>query len=306
MSTSTRFGDRDARPHPIRETSIRTVRLRFAALEAGDPGAPLALCLHGFPDSAWTWRHLLPALADRGYHGVAPFMRGYAPTELPSGGFGLGDLAADVLALEETCRGSVRSVCIGHDWGAAAVYAVLGRSADRWACAVTAAVPPMGDAALDSFSSAQLRRSWYSFLFQLPDVNVPERLASDDDLALIGSLWRDWSPGWHSLEDLARAKAALRPPGHLRAAISYYREVPTRAPAPDANREREIPGWAVPLLYLHGRNDGCIGVDVVEAVRLRLSSSVAVEVLEGAGHFPQLERPEAFRERVLEFLEAHA
>lgn len=306
MSSSTRFGDRGVPPHPIRETSIRTARLRFAALEAGDPGGPLALCLHGFPDSAWTWRHLLPALADRGYHGVAPFMRGYAPTELPSGGFGLRDLAADVLALEETCRGSGRSVCIGHDWGAAAVYAVLGQSADRWACAVAAAVPPTGDSPLDSFSLEQLRRSWYSFLFQLPDVSVPERIASDDDLALIGSLWRDWSPGWHSPEDLARAKAALRPPGHLRAAISYYREVPTRAPAPDANREREIPGWATSLLYLHGQDDGCIGADVVEAVRPRLSPSIPVEMIQDAGHFPQLERPEAFGERVLEFLESHA
>ncbi len=301
-----RSGDGGTPAHPIRETSIQTARLRFAAIEAGDPGGPLALCLHGFPDSAWTWRHLLPALADRGYHGVAPFMRGYAPTELPSGGFGLRDLAADVLALEETCRGSEKSVCIGHDWGAAAVYTVLGQSADRWACAVSVAVPPIGDDALDSFSLEQLRRSWYSFLFQLPDLKVPEQIASNDDLALIGSLWRDWSPGWHSPEDLARAKAALRPAGHLRAAISYYREAPTRAPAQDANREREIPGWATPLLYLHGSNDGCIGTDVVEAVRPRLSPSIRVETLQDAGHFPQLERPAAFCERVLEFLEAHA
>ena len=42
---------------------------------------PLALCLHGFPDSAWTWRHLLPALADAGFRAVTPSMRGYAPTE---------------------------------------------------------------------------------------------------------------------------------------------------------------------------------------------------------------------------------
>ena len=56
--------------------------LEFAALAIGD--GPLALCLHGYPDSAWTWRHLLPELAAQGYRAVAPFNRGYAPTQIPS------------------------------------------------------------------------------------------------------------------------------------------------------------------------------------------------------------------------------
>ena len=56
----------------------RPTAIDFAYLEAG--AGPLALCLHGFPDTAWGWRHLLPALADAGFHAVAPFLRGYAPT----------------------------------------------------------------------------------------------------------------------------------------------------------------------------------------------------------------------------------
>ena len=69
-----------AAPKPVsRELSANGVE--FTVLEAGS--GPLALCLHGFPDSAYTWRHLLPALAEAGFHAVAPFMRGYAPTGIP-------------------------------------------------------------------------------------------------------------------------------------------------------------------------------------------------------------------------------
>ena len=68
----------------ITEGRVAANDLEFAYLEAGD--GPLTLCLHGFPDSAWTYRFLLPALADAGFHGVAPWMRGYAPTAVPDDG----------------------------------------------------------------------------------------------------------------------------------------------------------------------------------------------------------------------------
>ena len=58
----------------------------FAYLAAGPADGPLALCLHGYPDSAWTWRHLLPELAAAGYRTVAPFNRGYAPTSVAADG----------------------------------------------------------------------------------------------------------------------------------------------------------------------------------------------------------------------------
>src|SRR6187402_33838 len=78
----------------------------FAYLHTGPDDGPLALCLHGFPDSAHTWRHLLPALASAGYHAVAPFMRGYAPTAVPADGrYQTGALATDAIALHEALGG---------------------------------------------------------------------------------------------------------------------------------------------------------------------------------------------------------
>ncbi|MGI8607045.1 MAG: alpha/beta fold hydrolase [Gaiellaceae bacterium] len=288
----------------IREISVQARGLRFAALETGDPENPLVLCLHGFPDSAWTWRHLLPSLSAQGFHAVAPFLRGYAPTELPTHGFGIADLANDVLALEETLRGAERSAVVGHDWGAAAVDAALHRDADRWSCAVAVSVPPAGGYSIDAISLNQLRRSWYSFLFQLPDPAVPEQLASQDDLSLIDSLWAAWSPGYPAAEDIRHAKEALRPPGHLRAAITYYREAPTgvASPAEAAAAQQSLRRLEVPLLYLHGARDGCIGLDSVELVRQYFPPGTQVVVLENAGHFVQLEQPEEFNRLVLEFI----
>src|SRR3954451_8608552 len=95
--------------------------LEFHYLATGS--GPLALCLHGFPDSPWTYRYLLPELARAGYRAVTPFMRGYAPTEVPADGrYHPSALAADVVALHQAWGGAARAVLIAHDWGAVAAY----------------------------------------------------------------------------------------------------------------------------------------------------------------------------------------
>jgi pimeloyl-ACP methyl ester carboxylesterase len=291
----------------LRETTLEANGLRFGALEAGDPGAPLVLCLHGFPDSAWTWRALLTVLADSGRHALAPFLRGYAPTELPPAEVTFADLVGDVLALEELLRGRSRSVVVGHDWGAAVVHAALEADPGRWACAVSASVPPPAGYSIEAISGAQLRRSWYSFLFQLPDASVPEQLAAENDLALVETLWADWSPGIEAPDELARAKEALRPPGRLRAAIGYYRGAPTRVPsrAEAAASRSALARLEVPLLYLHGAEDGCIGADTLEPRRAFFPPSMRVVVLDGVGHFVHLERPNEVNRLILDFLADH-
>jgi pimeloyl-ACP methyl ester carboxylesterase len=103
--------------------SVTAGGLEFGYLSDGPEDGPLALLLHGLPDSPHTWRHLLPELAERGYHAVAPFMRGYAPTAIPAdGAYQTGALAADANALHEALGGGPDAVLIGHDWGAGATY----------------------------------------------------------------------------------------------------------------------------------------------------------------------------------------
>jgi pimeloyl-ACP methyl ester carboxylesterase len=81
-AAAARFGVVSAVNHGVRSGRVTANGIEFGVLEVGS--GPLALCLHGFPDSAHTWRYLLPELARAGFRAVAPFMRGYAPTPLPS------------------------------------------------------------------------------------------------------------------------------------------------------------------------------------------------------------------------------
>jgi pimeloyl-ACP methyl ester carboxylesterase len=168
-----------------------TCRSPISNVEQG----PLALCLHGFPDSAHTWRHLLPELASAGYRAVAPFMRGYAPTSIPANGaYQTAALATDANALHEKLGGNSDAVIIGHDWGAPAVYGAAILEPARWKTVVGMSVPPwgaMGNAFVSNLS--QVQRSWYMFFFQHGLSNF---VVGANNLAFIDMLWDQWSPGF--------------------------------------------------------------------------------------------------------------
>jgi pimeloyl-ACP methyl ester carboxylesterase len=289
----------------LRESRVEANGIRFGIVEAGR--GPLALCLHGFPDSAWTWRHLLPELARAGFHAVAPFMRGYAPTDVaPDGSYELGALVADAVALHARLDGDERAVLIGHDWGAEAAYGAAALAPQRWRALVTIGVPPL---ALDEriFSDYdQLKRFFYLFLMKTP---IAPAVIAADDMVFIERLWQDWSPGYDATEDVRRAKHCLGDPDHLAAAIAYYRaEEPGLHPAGAGDRYaaehaallRPAPQ---PTLYLHGDRDGSLDVGLVRDAELHLAPGSRLEIIADAGHFLHLERPAAVNERILAWLD---
>ena len=287
----------------IRTASIDANGLTFGLLEAGD--GPLALCLHGFPDCAWTWRHILPTLASAGYHAVAPFMRGYAPTSIPTDGiYQTAALATDANRLHDRLHGNEDAVIIGHDWGAAAAYLAAIAEPHRWRRVVTAAVPPPSAFRAELRRYSQLRRSWYMYFFLHP---TALQIATHDDLALLDRLWADWSPRYDPADDLPRVKAALRDPANLAAALNYYRASLCdgfRDPSLEALQERATEPIPRPTLYLHGTEDGCIGIEAAWRAPAHLVEGSRVDLLEGVGHFPHLEQRAEFGRRVLDFLNA--
>jgi pimeloyl-ACP methyl ester carboxylesterase len=114
------MGTGGSQAHAVK--AIEANGLRFAYLEEGN--GPLVVFLHGFPDNAWTYRSQLSAFARAGYHAVAPFMRGYAPTAIPADGkYDPLTLARDVEGLIGTLSSSGKAFVVGMDWGGTATFA---------------------------------------------------------------------------------------------------------------------------------------------------------------------------------------
>lgn len=281
-----------------------TLELPHVTLEAlawGPLDGPLVVALHGFPDTPHTWRHLGPALAERGFRVVAPSTRGYAPSAVPDDRcFHVAALMADAAAIPAAV-GRDEGVLVGHDWGAITAHALGAHPDSPYERVVALAVPPLR--AMDQRSprllARQARHSWYIGFHQLP--GLPELLLARE----VRKLWRDWSPGYDASVDLPHVHAALAGAANRSAAVGYYRALraPWRVPASYRAWMRTWDGIpTVPTLYLHGADDGCLEPAFAAGLVDRLPAGSRVETVAGAGHFLQVERPEVVNGLVAQFL----
>ncbi len=274
---------------------------------AGDPASPIALCLHGFPDTAYGFRSLAPYLVAAGYRVVAPFMRGYVPSSLPTdGAYHLGALMDDALRVHAAAGPTPDDVVIGHDWGAIAATGLAAMPDSPFRKAVVMSVPPPATlrnrGRVLKLLPAQLVRSWYISYFQLPF--APER----SEAWIVPLLWRRWSPGYTGAardQDLRHVDAAIGAPQRWRAALGPYRATirNSRPPARYAERHR---WWTepprIPTLYLHGADDGCMTAEFAPLVADGLPPGSEVAVVARAGHFLHLEQPQDVGSRITGFL----
>ncbi|WP_396922905.1 alpha/beta fold hydrolase [Mycolicibacterium sp.] len=290
------------------DVAAPAVQLR--ALVWGPEDAPIALCLHGFPDTAYGWRKIAPVLADAGWQVVAPFLRGYVPSSIPAdGSYHVGALMDDALQVLRAAGPTGRDVLIGHDWGAIAAAGLTAMPGSPFDRGVIMSVPPsasfrplgrVADAGkLAAQLPRQLLRSWYMMYFQLPW--LPERSAS----WVVPRLWRQWSPGYNAAEDVRHVDAAIGAPQRWRAAIGYYRAM-LRGSKPPPRYAELHEHWLsppqLPTLYLHGSDDGCAAPDYAHWVEKILPDGSATSIVERAGHFLQLDQPEVVARQILDFI----
>ena len=290
-------------PRPI---ACDLSRVALQALEWGDPDRPLALCLHGYPDTAWTWRHLGPYLAELGWHVVAPFLRGYAPSGCPEdGAYEIGALVRDTVELHASLHRGGRSVLIGHDFGAAAAYGTSAFRPELFDRIATLAIPPLPCLVRTATRPRhavtllrQMRCSWYTMFQQVPGLS--ERAMP----RVIPRLWADWSPGYDARFDLEQLAPTLADPIRRRALLRYYRTTGqpwARHPAYADERRawRSMP--TVPVLCLHGVQDGCVLSALVEDPTPALPVGSRFERVPGAGHFLHLEQPDRVNQMIGDF-----
>lgn len=270
----------------------------YGAIE--DVTRPLAVLVHGFPDTPHTWRHLGPQLAAHGYRVVAPWLPGYdAPARGP---ISAGTYVRSILDVRDRFHGDDRALLVGHDWGANAGYGVTVTQPAAFRRFVALAVPPTAALGMGLFSYAQLRRSFYIWFIQ--QVGLAETALLEP--GFWEALWADWSPGYDATEDVAELRRHVTAES-IAGVISPYRASfnPTFAD-PDAATEAAstLSPPAVPTLYLHGARDGAVGAELLGDVGAHLPSPGSnFEVIDGVGHFLHLEHPDLLWDRISSWLE---
>jgi pimeloyl-ACP methyl ester carboxylesterase len=278
---------------------VRANGLTFAYLEGGKPGDPLVICLHGFPDDAYSFNDLIEALAGQGYHAVAPFMRGYYPSQIPAlGDYSIQTLAYDALELIRAFGASEAAV-IGHDWGAITGYAMASIEPERVSKLVTLAIP---HPRVIWPSPAQLRAS--SQFVSLPWGKSSQERVARDGFRYLDETFAKWSPTWQGpvLEaQRARMKLNLARPGRLEAALGYYRSFRKDLLSPSRIMLYRAK-TSVPTLTIHGRQDGATLRKPFAATPRAFTGPYRLVEIPDAGHFVHLEAPAKVTEEILEFL----
>jgi len=259
---------------------LETSRGRFAALSAGDPRHPVALCLHGFADDAGTFDDLLDWLAGHGFRGVAPYRRGYAPSPLRATGGERDPLetaARDVLAIADRLAPNAPVWIVGHGFGASAACRAMALAPDRFA-----------RAALLAGGHPGLRPGWWVRQWNALRSRVMGRTAYPD----VNELWRQWSPDWEPPADrLTAVRKTL--------AASW--------PAPAAEWRSVSSGMGLirtPTLQLVGERDPIYGPNAAVGQERFFTGPFKMDVVSGVGRFLHLEQPKAVVHQIIDWLAA--
>ena len=287
----------------MRQIAFQANGLHFAALEAGPVDGPLALFLHGYPDSATTWQHQLPAFADAGYRAIAPWLRGYPPSEIPPQGayYDRATLALDIAEIIKVLSPDKPCVLIGQDWGAAIGYGVLAAFPQLVARSALLAVPhPAQVRATLKRSPKHALRSFHWFLFQLPW--LPEWLCARRDYQFLETLWQLWSPDFDDATHVAEIRRSMATPGALQASLAYYRAMFGRRnadPALAALRAQLEAPISVATRVLCGDHD--MRKEMLEAQRHYFTADYEWTTVSNAGHFLHRERPDTVNALLLDW-----
>ena len=313
----------------LRFIEANGIRMRVAEQGAG----PLVLLCHGFPESWYSWRHQLKALADAGYRAVAPDMRGYGQTDRPDEieRYTLLHLVGDMVGLLDALAVE-KAVIAGHDWGAPVAWHAALLRPDRFRGVIGLSVPfrPRGPALPTSVMPKTDNAVFYQIYFQSPGVAEAE-LERDPRLTIRSLLYMASGDaprreGAHSIDMVPRnggflagmQNPAMLPSwlteadvdfytseiaGGFRGGLNWYRNI-------DRNWQLLAPfaglPVTVPALYVAGDRDLVVAFRGVDQLIANLSKFVpqlrGTIMLPGCGHWTQQERASEVNAAMIDFL----
>jgi pimeloyl-ACP methyl ester carboxylesterase len=273
---------------PMEYRTIRANGIDFHVATAGT-GLRLALCLHGFPESSFSWRYQMPLLVQLGFRVWAPDLRGYGASSRPRGvkAYALENLEEDVAALIEA-SGAKDVVLVGHDWGAVIAwqYAMFGRLPISRLIIMNVPHPALALQGLRTWR--QLKKSWYVFFFQLPW--IPEWGLGRQDCEAIGRAFRGMAVDKSRFPDevLRVYRDAAARPGALTAMLNYYRALIRGF---RRNSRRGTAQIDIPTLMIWGEVDAALGKELTFGTE-KYVSNLTLRYLPNVSHWVQQEAPE--------------
>ncbi len=310
----------------LRTIATNGIRMRIAEEGSG----PLVLLLHGFPESWYSWRHQIPALAAAGFHAVAPDQRGYGGTDAPAAveSYDIHQLVADAVGVLDAL-GESRAVVVGHDWGAPVAWHCALLHRERFPAVAALSVPYVGRSPLPPMEMFRMMagdRFFYILYFQEPGVAERELeadvrstlrrflYAASGDVIEALDFWRKPKdakfldglpdpktlPSWLGEADLEYYTNEFRRTG-FRGGLNWYRNIDRNwRDAP------ELAGAKVeqPALFVAGERDGVLAMMPPEAMRELVPNLRQLLLLPGCGHWTQQERPAEVNAALIEFLKS--
>ncbi len=315
--------------------TLRKIETNGIAMRIAEQGTgPLVVLLHGWPESWYSWRHQIPALAQAGYRAVAPDMRGYGETDAPPEvtDYQITTIAKDITGLLDAL-GEKQAVIVGHDWGSIVAWNCAMLHPDRFRAVITMSVPYGGRAPeppTATWSRTYGDNFFYILYFQEPGVAEAEFDANphgilsmlyaspttpreaptitDPKRAAGGWIGRIGAPkelpAWLKQEDLDYYVAQFKKAG-FRGGINYYRNFDRNWKITEALQYSKV---TQPTLFIAGERDVVIGGATKDRLTAMMRPVVAdlrdVVLIPGVGHWVQQEAAPETNAAMLAFLKA--
>lgn len=250
--------------------------LVFPVQDHGPADGAAVVLLHGFPQDASSYDHVVPQLTEQGFRVLVPTQRGYAASARPTRrrDYHLREMVGDVVALLDAA-GLERAHLVGHDWGGAVAWGVAGWRPARLHSLTVLSTPHPAAMAESLVRSTQALKSWYMAVFQLPW--LPEQL-------LPRVLGKSLSNSGLPADQASRYTAAMADPAALTAALNWYRGMQIGA-------LRRAPDVTVPTTFVWGDHDFALGRDAAERTAAHVTADYTFEPLR-AGHWLPETRPD--------------
>ncbi len=270
----------------IKGRSMKINNLNLNVLIEGE-GEPVLL-LHGFPDSNYLWRGVIPNLTDSGYKIIAPDQRGFGLSDAPEGkkNYQIELIAKDVIAiLDQLNINKVKLVA--HDWGAMIGWYLAGTYPDHFKSYTAISVGHPSAYASAGFE--QKKKGWYVLFFQLG--GIAEKVFMADNWSIFRKTVNNHPEMDHWIEDLNR-------PGRLTAGMNWYR----------ANLSKlwkaDFPRVKIPVLGIWSTEDVALAEDQMITSAQYVDASWRYERLEGVSHWVPVDDPDRLSRLLLNFFKS--